>query len=66
MKRLNAEQVAETLQRTLFRCVTWGQLEAAAGITDRVQWWKAHATEASAKAAITELLRERIRAGVIQ
>lgn len=35
-KRPNAEQVAGTLQRTLFRCVTWGQLEAAAGFRGRI------------------------------
>lgn len=63
---MTGKEVEATLTRVWRRCVTWGQLERAAGITDREEWWKAHATEASAKAAITELLRERIRAGVIQ
>jgi len=57
--------VAATVAALLGDVRTYGQLEALAGISDRDGFWAGHRSEASARAALTDLVRARVEAKII-
>ncbi len=54
--------VDERIRRVLATCTTYGELESAAGVTDRLAFWKGK-TEADARAALRQMIAARVRAG---
>lgn len=54
----------ETLRRVLWACPTYGQLERAAGVTDRLAFWKGK-TEDQARAELREMIAARVRSGEV-
>lgn len=54
---------AERLEQYLFQVGrTYGALERAAGVTDRVAFWRGK-TEEEARAALREMIAARLRSG---
>ena len=62
--RLTQAQAA-ALARIVWRCHTWGQLEAAAGVTDRQAFWR-HRSEDVARLELHRLIAERVKAGELE
>lgn len=62
-KRQVEAAVAERLRKLRWDLKTYGMIEAAAGVTDRIAFWKQHPTEDSARAALWSLIEKRVRAG---
>lgn len=62
-KKTDAE-FAEMLDRVVRRCVSWGDLERAAGVTDRVAFW-AGKSEYQAREVLRGLIAGRLRRGEI-
>lgn len=60
-KKRDTDTQAEA-DRIVWRCVSYGQLEAAAGITDREAFWKGK-TEEQARAELRRLILDRVRRG---
>ena len=58
-KLKEAEEVAGVIAH---RAVTYGQLEAAAGVTDRAAFWHGK-TEAQARAALRVMILDRVLQG---
>lgn len=61
-KKATEDAVAARVEQIRRACCNYGQLEAAAGVTDRVAFWKQHPTEESARAALRSLIEQRVRA----
>lgn len=59
---MTKKQAEEVAGRIAHRAVTYGQLEAAAGITDREAFWKGK-TEEQARAELRRLILGRVLAG---
>ncbi len=58
-------EFAEQLRIVLRECRTYGQLEAAAGVTDRVAFWRGK-NEDQAREELHRLIAERLRASNVK
>jgi hypothetical protein len=65
MTRRAKTAIQAEVDRIWRRCVNWGQLEAAAGVTDRSAFWKGK-TEDEVRAEIRKLIEGRVTRGEIQ
>jgi len=59
MNKARKAELAERLRRVLWECPTYGQLEAAAGVTDREAFWRGK-TEEQARAALREMIARKL------
>lgn len=60
-----AAELAARLKRVLWECRSYGQLEAAAGVTDRVAFWRGK-TEEQVRAELHDLVLARLRRGELE
>lgn len=58
--------VAARVEQLRWELRTYGRIEAAAGVTDRVAFWKQHPTEESARAALWSMIEKRVRSELTQ
>lgn len=58
------QEITEQVERLCRRLCTYGQIETAAGVTDRVSWWRGKSEE-QARAELREMIANRIRRGEI-
>jgi hypothetical protein len=61
VKKSDAE-FAATVARFIWDCRTWGELERAAGVTDRLAFWR-DKTEDEVRTELRNLIAERFRRG---
>lgn len=60
-----ADELAERVRRVLWVCHTWGLMERAAGVTDRLAFWRGK-TEDEARRVLQALIAERVKRGEVR
>jgi hypothetical protein len=58
-------ELAARVERVVRACVTYGEIERAAGVTDRAAFWKGKSEE-QARAVLREMIATRLLSGELK